>query len=185
MAKEFEFSRLPYQVDSIVENVTLMEWEERRGILLPTDYRSFLLKTNGGALRPNTFDLVLPKKRIVDKVHAVVRLFDWIEVLEESQEEIKQPLRTLPTGYIAIGVTSTELTLLLSISRPNFGTIDVWVSDTMNAWGDAENNVVVPVAQSFTAFLDSLRQDSKGETYQAFWTSHDSKGLVARRLVLP
>lgn len=185
MAQEFEFARFPYQAPAPLEEATLIDWETASGVRLPADYRAFLLKTNGGALRPNTFDLVLPECPITDNVHAVVRLFDWDEVLEESQEEIEPALRNLPPGYLAIGVTSTELTLLLSILPPNPGTIHAWVSDTMNAWGEAENNVVVPVALTFTAFLDALRLDSKGETYQAYWTGHDRKGLVASRLVLP
>jgi hypothetical protein len=180
MPRSFELVRMPYQDSQLVDEAMVSEWEARRGVRLPEDYRRFILTTNGGAIRPFTFEVSDP--RIPARLHAVTCLYDWREMLEESQEGVPVHLRNTPPKHLAIGDTESELILMLSLDPSSFGAIVVWPKNLFEAWGDGMNTFVVPLAQSFSGFLGLL--GNQGDVYQGYWSSHDAKGRIAKRVVL-
>jgi len=183
MAGLFSHAWRPFQSGEALAESDLLAWETSAGDRLPGDYRSFMLRFNGGSLRPFAFELGIPDWNFTDKVHALNHLFDWAEVGKRSQWTLEPALRNIPPDRLAIGATTSELTLALSTDPSRFGAIDAWVRDTFNVWGEGGNTRVVPVAPSFTAFLAMLRDSA--DAYHSFWADFDRGGETARRRVLP
>lgn len=167
---------MPYQDGKLVEEPSISAWEARHGVRLPEDYRSFILRTNGGALRPYTFHAADP--RLVDEYHGLKWLFDWRNVLKKSQETIAPERRNTPPDHLAIGATPSELILMLSLRGDDFGTVVLWPKDLFHTWGEDPNTFVVPLAQSFSALLDALHA-REGE-YLSYWDGPRSTPRATR-----
>jgi hypothetical protein len=178
MTRSFEVVRMPYQDSEPVGEPMIASWEARRGVRLPEDYRRFMLATNGGALRPYAFEVSDP--RIPERWHALTCLYDWRAVLEESQESVPVHLRNPPPEQLVLGGTESELFILLSLSRSNFGEVSVWPKNLFETWGDGMNTFVVPLTRSFSGFLDLLQDHD--EVYQGYWSTHDAEGRTAQRV---
>lgn len=185
MAKMFELLRRSYQAAGGVSEDTVRAWEQGVRSRLPEDYRRFLLMTNGGAIRPYAFDLEIPGWKFSDKVHALSRLYDWDELVEDTQTNIKPELRTVPPNRVAIGCTESELTLMIRLDPPHFGQVDAWQRDLFNTWGEGANTLLVPLAASFNAFMELLHDDPNHETYHGFWENLDASEPAPQRLTWP
>lgn len=182
MTRRFQLGRMPHHDQGSVDEATIAAWEVRRGTRLPLEYRRFLLLTNGGSIRPHTFAIDHPK--IPERLHAIDWLYNWETALHRSQEPERVPahLRNAPPDHLAIGITESELMLMIPLSGGGAGTIVAWSTDLYNPWGEGENNLVVPVAPSFSAFLDSL--GAEGEVYQSYWATHDLRGWASTWVTL-
>ena len=183
MTRVFDHSRRPFQPDRALDEAEIAAWEQSAGIKLPGDYRGFMRRCNGGSLRPFAFDLTVPDSDFKETVHALDYLYDWAEVGKRSQWRIEPEFRNIPPGRLAIGATVSQLTVTLRIDEPGFGAIEAWVRDTYNLWGKGANTQILPLADSFGAFL-ALLHDS-AEVYHGFWVDFDRAGQVAQSLVLP
>ena len=183
MPRMFEHVYRPFQSGALADAAAVASLETAAGGRLPEDYRSFLLKCNGGSLRPFAFDLQVPHSDFLESVHALNYLYELREINRRSQFGIEPALRNIPPGRIAIGTTDSELAITLNISADRHGQIEAWVRDTFNVWGEGGNTTIVYVAPSFTAFLDLLHDSA--EVYSSFWASFGREGEVARKVELP
>lgn len=147
--------------------------------VLPKDYKDFLLKVNGGSLRPFAFELDVPGSDFKERVQSLNNLYEVKEIHHRSQLWMDPALRNIPPGRLAIGSTVSELTLTLNLGPTGQGQVEVWVRDTFNLWGEGANRTILPLAASFTDFLGLLRGDMP-EAYDVWrWAGYDkSSGSV-------
>jgi hypothetical protein len=150
---------------------------------LPADYKSFLLKCNGGSLRPFAFKLLLPGTDFNESVHALNYFYELKEIRQDGQLETAPNLRNIPPGRLAIATTVSDLTLTVNMTEGAHGKIEAWVRDTFNVWGEGANKTVVPLAENLTAFLGMLHDEP--EAYSSFWAGFGRNGETARKILLP
>lgn len=183
MTMVFDYARRPFQSDPVSAGAEIAAWERSCGITLPTDYRSFMIRYNGGSLRPYALDLFVPDSNFDEKVHALDYFYDWNEVDESSEWRIESALRNIPPNRLAIGSTVSDLTITLCIAKQRFGAIEAWVRDTFNVWGEGANTQILPLADSFSGFLAMLHDSA--EVYHSFWSGFGDDGEVAQSVTLP
>ena len=174
MPKVFEFTRRSFQSQERLDAATLTAWERQTGWSLPNDYRRFLLRTNGGLLRPYCFIAEVATPYVVERRPTLDGLYDWRAVLDESQLDIGPRTRNTPPGFLAIGDTIGELCVMLALTRADHGAVALWVKDLLNPWGEGPNDAVTPVAPSFSAFLDMLHIPEPDDTYHPYWSVPDA-----------
>jgi hypothetical protein len=183
MSRTFEHAWRPFHSGAAADAAALAALERALGVALPADYRSFLSKCNGGSLRPFAFDLRIPGWTFDETVHAVDYFYEAGEIAQRSQVDLAPARRNIPPGRIAIGDTVSELALTLDVTPARHGSVDVWVFDSFNTWGAGANRIVVPLADSFTAFLHMLHDSP--DVYSSFWADFDGEGGKAHLLELP
>lgn len=183
MPQTFDHAHRPFQTAQRPKDADLDALERALGAPLPGEYRAFLRDLNGGSLRPFAFELEVPGSAFRERVHALDYLYEVREVTRRSQLGLDPALRNLPPGRAAIGVTVSQLTLTLDLSPGGRGRIEAWVRDTLHLWGEGTNTTVVPLADSFPAFLAMLGPHP--EAYAPFWVDFERDGETARRVTLP
>lgn len=126
--------------------------EQRLGVDLPAEFRSFLLETNGGQPTPSQFTLAaIDEEALVDFLYGVSPVREPGD-LEYEFNSLKDdlPARWLPVGHDPGGNL-----ILVSLEEGTRGA--VYYGDTamfLEASGPGRN--VYKVAQDFGAFLNSL-----------------------------
>lgn len=159
-------NRLTSQLGKSVDEHQLRQWEQSAGYTLPKDYRIFLLKYNGGMVKPWIFRHDHPQVAGSDREMLLDYLRDWQSVVESSHLDTPPDLATRPPGHIDIGQDPGNGRILLSLRSEDHGNVVYWLPSYM-AWGEEPNNVVGFVARSFTEFLNGLFDD--GETEHGNW----------------
>ncbi|MBL8481445.1 MAG: SMI1/KNR4 family protein [Rhodocyclaceae bacterium] len=183
MKLSFEHAYRPFQSGQSATAADLRALEAAANGLLPADYKTFLLKANGGSLRPFAFELEVPGSDFKERVHALDYLYEVKEIHRRSQLKMAPALRNIPPGRLAIGTTVSELTITLNLRVQGKDQVEAWVRDTFNVWGEGANRTVVPVADSFSAFLGLLRD--LPDAYVSFWAGFGKDGETATRITLP
>ena len=128
--------------------------ERSLGVTLPDDYKQFLLAYNGGRPEPNCFSVKDRGDALVNMLFGVrdsQTRFDLARELELATE-----LDPLPDGFIAVGNDPGGNSLLLSTAGSDRGEVYFW--DRSGLWVREDGHNTFPVANSFTAFLESLRR---------------------------
>jgi hypothetical protein len=129
--------------------------ERRLGVNLPADYKRFLYTTNGGCPESNCF--VVPERgpALVGILYGIrgERTNCDLE-FEQEQVTLWEPL---PAGFISIGDDPGGCPLLLATLGADAGQVLFW--DRKGFWVREDGRNTFPVAGSFTAFLDLLRDD--------------------------
>jgi hypothetical protein len=180
----FEHAYRPFQSGLPITKVDLEALELAVGVTLPSDYKAFLMKCNGGSLYPFAFELKVPEWNFSSEhVHSLDQLYEIKEIYRRSQFKIDSTLRNIPPGRIAIGSTVSELTITLNVTEKRYGQIEAWVRDINNVWGEGTNRIIVPLAASFTDFLGMLRD--LPEAYNGYWAEHSKSGGATTRITLP
>jgi cell wall assembly regulator SMI1 len=149
-------------------------FEQENAVLLPDDYRAFLLKHNGGAPNPRWFDC----SDGTDVVHSAVESFFSIYTKPETETGLSPNMnltRTIrlykrtgtsrmPEELIPIGEDGVGNQICLCVSGEHTGCIYYWDHEMeCTGGGTYEDGTPVTmwdnchfVANSFTEFLDSL-----------------------------
>lgn len=134
--------------------------EDRLGIVLPNEYRDFLLLHNGGRPRPAVFRFKNSSGKYVDSS------VDWFLAIYEGEhdnfesyfETYKRDQQRLPTELVPIAHDPGGNLICISVSGSQKGAVFFW--DHENECGIGETptfwNVHV-IAESFTEFLSSLQ----------------------------
>lgn len=167
MVELIKIVRRSFQADRRVTDSEITEWEQDNGLILPDDYRRFLLKWNGGTVSPYGFWPEADEAKREEPV-LVELLLDWDEVLDESQLEEDPSDRTTPPQHLAIAFLGGSTDLMLSLDPDSHGRIRTWPRNLVQAWGDAGNDELGDVCKSFTDFLDLLRNGTT-DLYHGFW----------------
>lgn len=162
-----EIIALDWQVDQPVDEKTLTTWETQSGYQLPEDYRQFLLKYNGGAVRPWIFRHDHPGIDEDDHEAILDYLHGWRAALKYSELSTARHLATQPPDHLLIGQDPGGGGILMSLGKENHGRIVYWQRVHL-LWGDEPNNVLGFIAPSFTQFLAGLFVDD-AETEHGYW----------------
>lgn len=116
-------------------------FEEHIGKELPSDYKEFIVKYNGGyPQEPNS---------IIDNWNVSVRCFFGLDV--NNNYNLGHVLNlykdVIPLNSIPIAEDNSGNLIVLSLEKPSYGEIFFW---------DHEGIKLKIIAQSFTDFIDSL-----------------------------
>ncbi len=131
-----------------IEDIKQFEFYNK--VVLPDDYKNFLIQYNGGCPRPN----------IIPSVNSNV---DWILGMVDEPyyaslfQHIDMFHRRIPSFYFPIAYDSGGNLYLMSLYSENHGLIAFWDHEGETE-GDADqyfDNMKI-VATSFTEFLDQL-----------------------------
>ena len=128
--------------------------EKRLGVKLPADYKRLLCVTNGGCPEPDCF--VVPERgpALVAILYGV-RDERTSADLEYEQEQVTL-WEPLPEGFVAIGDDPGGCPLLMATLGDDAGRVFFW--DRKGFWVREDGRNTFPVADSFTAFVGSLRE---------------------------
>ena len=155
---------------SFVENAApgIKAWEQREGIILPADYRAFMLSYNGGSVYPRLFKDNVPVGILpgTDQVSYVDRISSWKNVEAHWRGDIYGA--GLPPRHLLIGDTPGALQILMSISGNLTGKVCGWVHST-NTWGTDGNTELYQLADSFNGFLRQLYDDGDQSDYEDWY----------------
>lgn len=135
--------------------------EERLGIVLPIDYRSFLLDHNGGRPRPAVFRFKKSPGRYADScVDWFLAIYDGEhDNFESYYETYKRDQQRLPAEIVPIAHDPGGNLICIAITGPCNGAVYFW--DHENEAEDGQvptyGNVHL-IANSFSEFLSSLSE---------------------------
>jgi len=126
--------------------------EKQLDVKLPDEYRSFLLRTNGGKPHPDFFPIPLHKTLTTGRL---VTLFGIGRPAKESNIDwnYKNLIGQLPNYHFPIGITPEEDMVTLSLGRLDMGRVYYWVRAEYNVTGD---NEAYFIAGNFDKFTDTL-----------------------------
>ncbi len=141
-------------------------WEKTNAMTLPDDYRTFLLKYNGGSVFPRLFKHKMEPLETGPYVDErgetyLDLLFPWKSV--ESHWLGKTYGKGVPPLHLVIGDTPGGIQVLMSLTPTERGKIYSWYHST-SPWGSGGNTKVHLLAGSFSEFLKSLYDD--GDDYE-------------------
>lgn len=128
-------------------------WEQVTGLVLPEDYRSFMLRYNGGSPYPNLFRHAWADEdgQPAESESFLEPLYDW----QHAESWTRELGNRLPPQTLAIGADPGLIEIVLSLRQDDYGTIYSWVRNR-GAWGDAENSYLCRQAGTFREFVDNL-----------------------------
>lgn len=148
-------------------NRDIARWEQETKHILPSDYRRFMLKFNGGRVFPRLFRYTVPLDRYpsTQPCTKVKVFYSWAEVVSYGRGDIYG--KGNPADMLFIGCDPYSLEILLSLRPTDFGHIFCWVH-TSTPWGTEGNTEVWHQADSFEGFLASLYDRTDGSDYGAW-----------------
>lgn len=130
----------------------LAQVEERLGVHFAVDYRSFLLKHNGGIPSPNRFKF---KEVKGDYSDSLVYRFLAIDTEKFNLErEVEIYAGRIPDHLVPIAADPFGNVICIAVAGPSAGAVYFWDHEEE---GDVLNNDnVYLIADTFTEFLDLL-----------------------------
>lgn len=122
---------------------------------LPTSYKEFLLKFNGGSPFPDAF----PIKGHSEEVGGIQVFFGVDRKVESSclNWNYNQYKGRLPDSYIPIACTDTNDLICLVLSKAQYGKVVFWDAVDEKSRNNLDN--VYEVADSFKQLLEILFED--------------------------
>jgi hypothetical protein len=169
MSRPLKIVRRGYQAKRKPTAQELAAWETNTGLKLPDDYRRFLLAWNGGTVSPFVFSHRHLEAAPHEQQRILEVLSDWDDVLDDSRLDDDPTIRAVPPQHLVIGTDPRDVCILLSLAPDTYGRIRTWYKNYDQAWGEPGNDQVGEVAESFSAFLDSLT-DGGLDAYHSFWS---------------
>jgi hypothetical protein len=138
----------------------LEEFEQNYGIKLPDDYRSFLLRYNGGSPEPGIVDFVQYGDNQSDIVNYLCGIHNgeyWAS-LEWYTQTYKG---RIPVGFIPFGYDPGGNLYLLGIDGIHLGKVYFWDHENEAGLLDEEPSFenMSFIANSFAEFLSKLRAE--------------------------
>jgi len=126
--------------------------ERELDVKLPEEYRSFLLRNNGGKPHRDFFPIQSHKTLQTGRL---VSLFGLGRAEKQSNIDwnYKNLIGQLPNYHFPIGITPEEDMITLSLGKLDAGRIYYWVRAEYNVTGD---NEAYFIANNFTKFMDAL-----------------------------
>ena len=138
----------------------LKEFEQTFGIKLPDDYRSFLLKYNGGVPEPGIVDFIEHGENQSDVVNYLCGIHsgEYWASLEWYMDMYKG---RIPAGFIPFGYDPGGNLYLISVEGEHPGKVYFWDHENEAGIFDEEPGLknMSFISNSFTEFLDKLRPE--------------------------
>ena len=138
----------------------LFEFEQKHNLKLPDDYRSFLLKYNGGRPNPEIIDFIQYGENQSDIVNYLCGIHDgeyWAS-LEWHMESLNN---RGPAGFVPFGYDPGGNIYLLGVIAEHFGKVYFWDHENESMLYDKEpdfENISI-IADSFSEFLNKLHTE--------------------------
>jgi hypothetical protein len=139
-----------FRLPTVVELEATERW---LGVTFPDDYKQFLLTHNGGRPDPNCFSVKDRGDSLVEMLYGIQDSRTHNDLVREL--EWATELEPLPNGFIAIGHDPGGGSLLLSTTGSDRGEVYFWARSWL--WVQEDGYNTFPVANSFQAFLESLK----------------------------
>ncbi len=125
------------------------------GLELPTDYKAFLLKYNGGSPEPDAFSI----KEHEEKVGTLQLFFGIDREIESSclKWNYDEYIDRIPNLHLPIACSDTNDLICLVLSKDQYGSVVFW--DAMDETSKDNLDNIYEVANSFTQLLELLFED--------------------------
>lgn len=137
-------------------NRKIAEFEAKRQIKLPIDYRTFLLSTNGGCPEPDAF----PIRDNPNDSHGLIQQFFSLGSKDEDydlDENIEVYTERIPVNLLPIATDPGGNILCISTHGEDFGTVYFWDHSFEGLPSDKPDyHNVYFIAESFDRLLDTL-----------------------------
>lgn len=130
--------------------VELLEWE--LGAELPSDYKEFLARHNGGRPEPDTYDF--GDGGDASDVHRFFGL--GLRGVYDIQKKIKVFKGRVPEMFLPIATDSGGNLVCMELTEGKVGTIYFWDHEFEADEEEPDMSNMHFIAPSFSAFLDSL-----------------------------
>ena len=136
----------------------LVRFENQFGLLLPVDYREFLLEYNGG--RPVPAFFWIKNKQDGTRVHQFYGLYDQL-IPASLEARMGANRHGIPTALMPIGDDGIGNLICLGLGWTEFGRIyfldhDLHPAETPEGWEG-----ITLLADSFGEFLASLQEEPR------------------------
>ncbi|MGV2962607.1 SMI1/KNR4 family protein [Paenibacillus sp. AGC30] len=139
-----------YNTNKEIELKNIEEFEAKYDVVLPVQYRDFLLEYNGGNVKPNVF------KISDDEGETALNTLYGLDI-NESYDELSSVFDSLygeiPNEFISIGDDSGGNQICLGTSEEYAGKIYIFLHDIEPT--EKMSNMFL-ISDSFDSFLDSL-----------------------------
>jgi hypothetical protein len=145
---EFEFSFKP------IKNQELETFEETFNLILPNDYKNFLLCHNGGKTVRRRFET--KDKTITSSIMLFLPLSKETENNLEYYYEKYNIGKIIPSNFIPLGVDPADSLICLSINGEDQGTVYFCDLDYIEEDNGLKQEFIKLVSQSFSEFVNSL-----------------------------
>jgi hypothetical protein len=134
-----------------LDEASVVALERRLGTSLPSDYRRFLIESNGGVPLRRGF-----RSQASGQEWSINVIFGLTRPLASSnvQSNIEATSETRPAGQLPIAATDTGEFVLLSIGGRRPGAVSLWQWQEDDMASRARH--LHPLAPSFAEFLESL-----------------------------
>lgn len=145
-----------YRVERINPSVApedVVHFEARTGISLPEDYRTFLLRFNGGRPVPDAFDI--PDRATRVRLDVLLGI-NPDNAAVDIEQELNDLEGRLPEGFIPIGRDPGGCPLLLCTLGEERGKLYYWDMDYILDATDEEGNTY-EIAEGIHEFLEGLK----------------------------
>ena len=148
---------------SPVDEGQIMSFAGRYGLDLPSGYRDFLLKSNGGRPVPAAFPIEGFLNNPVDVIQDFFGLNATIPTSDLDHVMTKEVIGLIPKGILPIACTDHYDFVCIDL-RKKGNPVVYW--DRRPFWGNEVWNEddLYPVAETFQMFLDSLHEYSPEAT---------------------
>ncbi|ADM71324.1 hypothetical protein GMA19_03515 [Paenibacillus polymyxa E681] len=147
---EFEFSFKP------INNQELETFEETFNLILPNDYKNFLLYHNGGKTVRRRFET--KDKTITSSIMLFLPLSKETENNLEYYYKKYNIGKIIPSNFIPFGVDPAGSLICLSINGEDHGTVYFCDLDYIEEDNGLKQEFIKLVSQSFSEFVNSLFQ---------------------------
>lgn len=133
---------------STLDNERLVTLEDMLGVILPQDYRGYLLEHNGRGFEKNTFEVFKDEYSIIHHVYRISNDDDYFDLIN-SYKKGKNIDHEEERKFLIIADDNVGNDIILSLVADSFGEIYFYDNDTIGT-------KCIKLAQSFSEFRSSL-----------------------------
>ncbi len=149
---DFEYTFTPIGIENIED------FENKYGILLPDDYKQFLLSKNGGKTEQRRFKTNDTTKKGV--ITSSVSMFFPLSI--ENEINLEEKLRSynlmqvVPSNFLPIGIDPAGSLICLSIDGKERGSVYHCDMDYFEEDNELREEYIRLISKSFSEFVDNL-----------------------------
>ena len=135
-----------YKNPTEISDKDIIQYENESNILLPDEYKLFLLKTNGGSPSKNVYNLTSKKNFVIGHFFTLLSKVEMYTLRKNNNNDI----RSFPNNYLAIADTVNGDYILLNTDNQSndFGSIYLYFHE--------KNGATKKISSTFESLLDKL-----------------------------